>query len=1102
MSDYGVFESVATDGHETQVRQAAAVADFDRAVEAVTQQFGTYLGAAANRADFRDRVALCKPDIMATIHAAGIEPVSGVTRRIVGAVRSKVAAHTKQAVYEQYSDEELLATAEQLSKTDPNSPVWPDLYSALSDRGLTSQALERMAMSEDAKELHPKDNWDGYLEERSTSDTDKVKTHNFANHKQAFQSGDYATYRDQYVQIDEMHDGGAAIRYLGGDDVFTVDPSELDPLDEMEASLKRANDDETTTGEPTEPNTLNDGVLDGVKSGDEGKVTDSIDTNTGDGSDSEGKKGSRRKVASGQYGPDSYPTIQDAFEGWLADSGHNSFDQVHGGQVTEFQDIAYDDGWSENELGQVHASSGRSAKRKRADLDLASKSDDDILGMWAFTSSQVDNGSANMSDPAVRELMAELENRGLQGRVSRRKRAGDLSQAAKCPQCQGSGREEFNGQDAPCSFCDGTGYDFHDDNFDRRDLQSRRRTAGSADDDYSNPAYFDDEDDTEVDGSWLDDLHRGSRSLIAEMMGDDMAVSDPTMTDPNADTTEPPMREDGTVARRKRAETTYISPQYDDDHIDDDDDSTPEGFPPKKDSRRKVADVDFERTYDGEWMYRQEDYSVYFIKELPGGRGDGYDVCQVEYLSPTDQDQGTIVGEFDTLGDAMDYVDSVAIGPRIDASRRKQAWQADEHAIYNGEEVQIDEVLDDEVAIRYLGDDSVFTVSPDKLTKTSRRKRTANRYEDEGYQAFQNGEPAAPGASFVVQEAIQSLPVGDPMTAEIMQSWANGYERAREERLQADFPEMYGNDGSLGAPGVDTAPAPPVTSLQAGRRRTAGGIDTVGLAEQFVAENGGMVNFTDAELHAFCDKRGLYETPEEFEDLKTQIGLEGLSHVEGRRKQADYPNLNYRGWSKYPGGTYHEYEDPEGGSDWGTVTQGDGGWNWESSSGGSGTADSAESGMLSVQKHLRGGSRKQAYDWDEDADDRIPDNDVSSLSTMSDENLQALVDGDHEQSPFLSDDEWDAAYTELQSRGPAGASEMYSNRRRKTAAEDGWIDEHGLTLYQPVVIDNDYPAYAEDFVQSMNWVINDEQVIDGNVLLYNNATDEFKQVPVGLVSPA
>ena len=513
---YGTFESVASDGYEDNLREAAAVQSLDHAIERVSQRFGSFLCQATDRDDFNERVALLKPEIMKVVEAAGVMPVSGVMRKVVGSQKAKwrkVAEgefppqQTQQqydpAQQQQYAPQQQAPAQQQYydpaqyqapvqQYQDPAQQQYQDpaqyqapvqQYQAPAQQYAPQQqapaeqqqyapAQEQddtyTAGLEDAKDLVPSDDWDGYLQERDTPEREQIKTRNF-NPKSAGNQVPKGKYfdpiteelydddgedvdrtlppgwyydeiTDQVYQDDDGFRGASKTAVKKGDtviledgDTFTVtrvkqngevfgtneeDGSEFGPYEDHEyrlhshktadqgvmtyqdpagtstpvvspdpqvpmdtgagntgtvtdvpptddgyaaqtASRKTAGQDDNTVGEPTEPNTLNDAVLDGVDKGDADKVSDNIDTNTGDGSDSEGKNGkeSRHKQASGEYGPDSYPTIQDAFEGWLANKGLDSMDNVHGGEITEFQDIAHDNGWSEGDLHNIHAMS-------------------------------------------------------------------------------------------------------------------------------------------------------------------------------------------------------------------------------------------------------------------------------------------------------------------------------------------------------------------------------------------------------------------------------------------------------------------------------------------------------------------------------------------------------------------------------------------------------------------------------------------------------------------------------------------------------------------------------------------------------------------------
>ncbi|QGJ94871.1 hypothetical protein SEA_REDWATTLEHOG_8 [Gordonia phage RedWattleHog] len=576
---YGIFESVSTDGFDEQRRQTAATKSLDLASERVSRQFGAFLCAATDKQDFEDRVALVKPEMMKTVEAAGVMPVTGVMRKVVGRQRSawKKAAETKRHPDE--TPEELWEgkgpskdpdTGAPLRDTTKSEADWysgvgkalqsktagvgsvidkligdgwdildyeprSECYSFMKMDGdydlfITeysatevawkvqwntggsviaegrSQTLEQAAKdiyavsgdtftaatksaSDDndthsGKDLIPDDNWDGYLNERATEDTAKVKTHNFASRRTARTEDEVRKERDEVdKRLDDAIDNGGDVSGLrqklrdlndelsdvmredkygskqaanwtdmgGGNSALSGVKAELgggwsadivvnsqgkaswsiynpsddnvqqgmaDSLDEAKqaveatfrnynvasrrqagsgpggveewwereqepnwgtigeysldpggppssgnfswpdedddtsrhggktagvrvtedgsqfraevtgcpcgndhtlfggsrsqaegmgfdimddhrfAALVVANEDGSTTGDPTKPNTLNDDVLDGVEKGDESKVSDNIDTNTGDGSDSKGnKRSSRQRIA-------------------------------------------------------------------------------------------------------------------------------------------------------------------------------------------------------------------------------------------------------------------------------------------------------------------------------------------------------------------------------------------------------------------------------------------------------------------------------------------------------------------------------------------------------------------------------------------------------------------------------------------------------------------------------------------------------------------------------------------------------------------------------------------------------------------------------------
>ena len=87
MSDYGVFEASSTDGYEEDQRQRQATRDLGRAIQAAREGFGDFLGAATDKQDYKDRLALVMNDLMQKVADAGVMPVPGVMRKVKAALR-------------------------------------------------------------------------------------------------------------------------------------------------------------------------------------------------------------------------------------------------------------------------------------------------------------------------------------------------------------------------------------------------------------------------------------------------------------------------------------------------------------------------------------------------------------------------------------------------------------------------------------------------------------------------------------------------------------------------------------------------------------------------------------------------------------------------------------------------------------------------------------------------------------------------------------------------------------------------------------------------------------------------------------------------------
>ena len=116
MSDYGVFEASSTDGYEEDQRQRQATRDLGRAIEAAREGFGDFLGAATDKQDYKDRLALVMNDLMQKVADSGVMPVPGVMRKVKAALRPEFR---KQAYNDGDAAEAAAAWAESLGYNDP-----------------------------------------------------------------------------------------------------------------------------------------------------------------------------------------------------------------------------------------------------------------------------------------------------------------------------------------------------------------------------------------------------------------------------------------------------------------------------------------------------------------------------------------------------------------------------------------------------------------------------------------------------------------------------------------------------------------------------------------------------------------------------------------------------------------------------------------------------------------------------------------------------------------------------------------------------------------------------------------------------------------------
>ena len=116
MSDYGIFEASATDGHEEEQRQRQATRDLGTAIEAAREGFGDFLGSSTDKQDYSDRLALIMNDLMQKVADSGVMPVPGVMRKVKAALRPEFR---KQAYNDGDAAEAAAAWAESLGYNDP-----------------------------------------------------------------------------------------------------------------------------------------------------------------------------------------------------------------------------------------------------------------------------------------------------------------------------------------------------------------------------------------------------------------------------------------------------------------------------------------------------------------------------------------------------------------------------------------------------------------------------------------------------------------------------------------------------------------------------------------------------------------------------------------------------------------------------------------------------------------------------------------------------------------------------------------------------------------------------------------------------------------------
>jgi hypothetical protein len=228
VSTYGVFESALTDDHDEQVEAQRREHALQAAIFDAREQFGSFLSAAADKSDFKDRVALVKNDMMKVV-SHSLMPVPGVMRKVEGALKPDF---TKEDGQSKTSSSDSPSTM-----SDADVDFEYQIIRRQTDRGDSSNYDRGLELRRELKSRGLPTSLKNPTVMRNEYG-DKFDQHNHqSSRKEAFQSGDYVTYNGEEVQIDEINDNGVVIRFLDGNDTTTVDPSEIT------ASVKKTADD-------------------------------------------------------------------------------------------------------------------------------------------------------------------------------------------------------------------------------------------------------------------------------------------------------------------------------------------------------------------------------------------------------------------------------------------------------------------------------------------------------------------------------------------------------------------------------------------------------------------------------------------------------------------------------------------------------------------------------------------------------------------------------------------------------------------------------------------------------------------------------------------
>ncbi len=165
MSDgIGLFEAAVASVDESERQQRIASDKLAAATYDVKDRFGEFLFAARDVNDFRDRVALCRDDMVKTVEPH-LFPRTGIMRRITKSLERELAAKLAGSHSFAWGGEEVSPYTGQAAKPSrrkvnpddksdyaPTEPYWPEPEAPKKHR------------AEAAKELDPKGDFKGYLD--------------------------------------------------------------------------------------------------------------------------------------------------------------------------------------------------------------------------------------------------------------------------------------------------------------------------------------------------------------------------------------------------------------------------------------------------------------------------------------------------------------------------------------------------------------------------------------------------------------------------------------------------------------------------------------------------------------------------------------------------------------------------------------------------------------------------------------------------------------------------------------------------------------------------------------------------------------------------